>query len=493
MHIHINVESIKFQLLNLCTAVQVQLLDDPGLFFWEVISDYFPGEDSDVQFWWHTTGLPLARMLSKASYTIELQIHQLLFYRFYVAPELGVGPNDKGAPSRWKSFMTDNHTPVEFSWDWGRGKDEPTIRYSIEPISFGAGTSSDPFNEYATDRVVQSLQKLFPNVDLAWFYHFSEKLLAFDKPNRFKNPNQGFLKSWGKDYRLPLRDYAMVKAIRQIAIALNHIIWKGSKTDAVPATTRFSRPGHRKTTQNRSQLHHQPSMTKLTDNSRSFLAFDIYPGSVVVKAYFMPTSLAFRTAQNPLDLLTNSISTLVPSVPNTFPAFPLLHTYITKHPIGSTLKLEILSVDCVSPSENRIKIYLRTHLTSFSSVRNIMTLGNLQSSSDHTLKRGLDELEKLWKLVLGTDNLRSDDELQSLVHRTAGVLYYFEIRAGQEFPVAKVYIPVRHYGKSDLATLEGLGRYLRGRGQGPWFERFKEMINSVWYVAMFLFIPCVDN
>ena len=63
--------------------------------------------------------------------------------------------------------MTDNHTPVEFSWDWGCANDEPTVRYSIEPIGCNAGTPKDPLNEHAAARMLWGLRSLFLLVTFA--------------------------------------------------------------------------------------------------------------------------------------------------------------------------------------------------------------------------------------------------------------------------------------------------------------------------------------
>lgn len=73
-------------------------------------------------------------MLGMADYTTESQYRNLLFYLYYVVPELGVRPGDYKQPSQWKSFMTDDHTPVELSWSWSCGDKPSVVRFSIEPI-----------------------------------------------------------------------------------------------------------------------------------------------------------------------------------------------------------------------------------------------------------------------------------------------------------------------------------------------------------------------
>ena len=80
------------------------------------------------------------------------------------------------------------------------------------------------------------------------------------------------------------------------------------------------------------------------------------------------------------------------------------------------------------------------------------------------MAKSLEELHKLWDLVTGDGRTKSaSEDLKRVSHRTAGILYNFEIQHGQRELVPKVYIPVRHYGKNDLAVLQGLRSWLQMR------------------------------
>lgn len=448
-----NISIILFQLREL--YVHLHPLDDLALFLWGLIDDYFPSEDPDGYFWWHATGLSLARMLSKAGYDIEPQIRQLLFYRFYVVPGLGPGPDAHGKPQSWESFMTDSHTPIEFSWDWGCGKDKPTVRYAIEPIGFNAGTSRDPFNEHAADGMIRELRSVFPNVDLEWFRHFSRTLLFFQ--NVLTPLYHPFAASARPITRLGFR-HALTKAILR-PLSITRIKRAAGLS---PGNLPFPTPASSDT-----------PTSEASHRSHSFLAFDVHSKSVTVKAYFIPTLAS--------QLKTSLFFASIQALGSSFPCLTILYTYLSDHPTGSTLKPEILSVDCDSSCDKRIKIYLRTNLTSLNSVRSIMTLDGLLISSDANFEQGLLEVEKLWKLVLGVKSLGGDDELDACGHRTGGLLYYFDMREGQKLPAVKLYIPVRHYGSGDEAVQRGLGVYLRERGQGFWFERFEQAMKGISY------------
>lgn len=67
------------------------------------------------------------------------------FYYRFVVPNLGPPPTLIESPNLWRSFMTDDFTPIEFSWDWGNvdSMTDRRVRFSVEPISYDAGTFKD--------------------------------------------------------------------------------------------------------------------------------------------------------------------------------------------------------------------------------------------------------------------------------------------------------------------------------------------------------------
>lgn len=98
------------------------------------------------------------------------QTAALDFYRRYIIPYLGSCPDVDGNP-KWQSFMTDDFTPIEFSWNWGcaQGDVDRRIRFSIEAIGDHAGTAADPWNQKATVELVDKLEGVVPDINLEWF------------------------------------------------------------------------------------------------------------------------------------------------------------------------------------------------------------------------------------------------------------------------------------------------------------------------------------
>lgn len=161
----------------------------PPRSIWRVLTACLRDQGLHCRFWWEKTGHTLATLMEKAGYSIESQYKVLLFYYVHVVPALGPSPcSDVQAP-RWKSFMTDDFTPVEFSWSWGGGHEQPVIRFSVEPIGALAGTNVDPVNEYATERFVHRLKSLLPGTDLDWYHHFSRELLIDSQVFYTMNPS----------------------------------------------------------------------------------------------------------------------------------------------------------------------------------------------------------------------------------------------------------------------------------------------------------------
>ncbi|KAK2688124.1 hypothetical protein QWA68_013012 [Fusarium oxysporum] len=129
-----------------------------------------PAVDIHQQYWNQTAGSTLKRFLASAGYDARSQCHILDQFSNLVAPFLGSSPA-LGEP-QWKSFMTDNHCPVELSWDFHVANSQPTIRYSMEPIGLKAGTAADLYNNGVDEEFAKRAIRAFPGTDTTLFNHF---------------------------------------------------------------------------------------------------------------------------------------------------------------------------------------------------------------------------------------------------------------------------------------------------------------------------------
>ena len=142
---------------------------------------------SDAQYWRTTAGYSLATFLHCAGYSRESQQRHVAFFNDFVAPELGQKHHTGSPNGQWSSFMTDDGTPLEISWDWGFDRQQATIRYSIEPIGSEAGSSLDPLNKYASSCFLQNMRKLLPEADWQWSEHFEKEFCVFNEPLEHDN------------------------------------------------------------------------------------------------------------------------------------------------------------------------------------------------------------------------------------------------------------------------------------------------------------------
>lgn len=302
--------------------------------------------------------------------------------------------------------MTDDHSPVELSWEWGVYDGGPNIHCSFEPIGRFASTQLDPLNQFAALRFVQEQCYRNPKLDLTWFEHF-KSLLSFE-------------------------------------------------TDEASQRQAYQSEGHQ---------------------SRIFLGYDILGEGVTFKAYFMPAFKALSEGISKRSLIEQTIGSLPGYCEEKFQAFKILENFLDSTEIGSKLTPEIVAIDCVAPSDSRIKIYVRDRSTSFVHVRRIMTLSECE---DPGMEQMLQKLKSLWALVLGLEaDFDEAAELPGKNHRTAGILYYFEIRPGRSRPTTKVYIPVRHYGENDLDIARGVVAFRSTQGQYSHQNEYLEALNIV--------------
>lgn len=70
----------------------------------------------------------------------------------------------------WRSFMTDDFSPFEYSWSW---ETSPKIRYSFEPVGAKAGTLLDHCNRKRPLACAANLQRTVPDSDWRMFHFFA--------------------------------------------------------------------------------------------------------------------------------------------------------------------------------------------------------------------------------------------------------------------------------------------------------------------------------
>ncbi|KAH7266118.1 aromatic prenyltransferase [Fusarium solani] len=174
------------------------------------------------RYWYQNAGYVLASLLNNAGYTQMSQINILHHFANLVTPYLGSA--FRIGLTRWRSFMTDDFTPVQLSWDFHTGTEKPTVCYSIEPIGLDAGTAVNLQNARAAEDFKKGLLEAFPETNATLFDHFRS---CFDQLWIGAGPGHQSTMFWGltleentitnKAYFFPC---AMARATHQPTLAV---------------------------------------------------------------------------------------------------------------------------------------------------------------------------------------------------------------------------------------------------------------------------------
>ncbi|KAK3167957.1 hypothetical protein OEA41_004403 [Lepraria neglecta] len=266
------------------------------------VTRWLDSSDEDAAFWWQMTGPLLGLLLSEASYDLHSQYQALLSCNRFVVTALGRRPASNGTHRIWKSYMTDDHSPIEFSWNWRDSTKPPRIRCTIEAIPSEID-SIDPSNQEECVKLIRQLRVTLPNNDWQLFDYFA---------NAFR-----------------LRAKSTAEAVAQ-------------------ADNR----GYR---------------------SSMFLGFEFEKDRIVIKAYFAPV---VETGDSVWKAIVRSVKALEHGQIE-FLALLELDSFLAVSHEGIQLNVEGLAIDYVPLRKSRLKIYARSSLTSFDSVRTYMTMGSV--------------------------------------------------------------------------------------------------------------------
>jgi DMATS type aromatic prenyltransferase len=200
------------------------------------------------------------------------------------------------------------------------------------------------------------------------------------------------------------------------------------------------------------------------------ISFDLN-GEPIPKVYFYPIAKALSLGVHAGELVSDSIERLEINVT---PALDVIREFVhdSKTEYGNVLRMECLSFDAIDPYQSHLKAYLRTPQTSLRRVQEIYTLGGRLSGPE--IDACIVNLRAFWSHVLGVND--HDEELILSTHRTAGIIFNFELRHIDPLPRPKVYIPTRHYGGTDLAIAQGLSCFFHGLG---WHQLADSYVNDV--------------
>lgn len=199
--------------------------------------------------------------------------------------------------------------------------------------------------------------------------------------------------------------------------------------------------------------------------------------AIVGKAYFLPHIRSQYTGASPIQLVSECMQRL-----DLHAQWSKVESYIATLSPNVYATPEIVAVDCLSPSKNRAKIYLRTQGRSFSALQALFTLGG--SLNSPSIRESLSCLEHLWRLFFGDIPATKDVLPTNASHYASGFVVYFELSLNRPDPAPKIYIPVRHYCTDDEAIGKALATYYRDIGNDNMASRYLKCIEDILYVVL---------
>ncbi|CAA7268858.1 unnamed protein product [Cyclocybe aegerita] len=187
--------------------------------------------------------------------------------------------------------------------------------------------------------------------------------------------------------------------------------------------------------------------------SQFFFGGDFAPTGMVGKVYYLPHARAQITGESEDQLVTECMARLGLSV-----GWNAVLSYMSSLPAETRPSTEMVSVDCLESSRNRLKVYFRARDRTLSGIEQHMTLGG--ALDGEAVQNTLRVVRNLWGFLfpgVGRDQPLSPRADKAFL---PGFLIYYEMKLGNPTPFPKVYIPVRQYCESDSQIIDGVSRYL---------------------------------
>ncbi|OOO11916.1 Aromatic prenyltransferase, DMATS type [Aspergillus oryzae] len=226
---------------------------------------------------------------------------------------------------------------------------------------------------------------------------------------------------------------------------------------------------------------HEDAGTWQVRRPRMPVAFEFTPKGIVTKVYFTPPATL-----DDMPSFNMFADVVRPICDKDTTALDESMEYLSRDPVGATLRPDVLAIDCVSPLKSRIKLYAGTAMTTFTSAISVLTLGGRIPVTRHSI----DEMWALFRMVLGLhDKFLQDEELPvqnpfqpSRAHPEdyySGLLYYFNLAPGAQLPDVKLYLPVIRYGRSDADIALGLQRFMASSHRGQYVDGFQRAMEII--------------
>ena len=123
----------------------------------------------------------LATLLDAAEYSSADKAWNMALTDLSLVQPGYLGPPRKAGQDVWPSYLTDDHTPIEYSIDISPGKVK--VRYAFEALSSESGRS-DPLNVQAPRAWQAQARSCFPSLHFDWFDRLVSLLVIDNSPGK---------------------------------------------------------------------------------------------------------------------------------------------------------------------------------------------------------------------------------------------------------------------------------------------------------------------
>ncbi|KXX74882.1 7-dimethylallyltryptophan synthase [Madurella mycetomatis] len=222
-----------------------------------------------------------------------------------------------------------------------------------------------------------------------------------------------------------------------------------------------------------------PRLPAGAPRSQAWVAFDLLPsGRVMAKVYFMPLLKCIQVG-TPANRLVRDVIASARDGHGGFSA-PLdiferyTQSFANKR---NGPKVEMIAIDCVDSPASRIKMYLRTSVTTLAGARDAYTLGGRLDGE--AVEAGLEAMGQLWRILFRLDTHGDIDDVEVL---PAGSYCGFavEMKPGRARPEVKMHIPVRKIEGTDAQLIESLSSWFRCQGDGEFASSYRGYLEKAF-------------
>lgn len=312
----------------------------------------------------------------------------------------------------YRSYMTDDHTPIELSWQFGadggvvaRFAIDPVVRQSSAERSRGTMSIFDDLS---------SLETIAPGVDLDWCRVCAKTLTTSDVDHRVNTisqyPSQYFVGFDFSSQGIVLKAYFLPET-------------KSAITGISKATL----------------------VTQCIEELATRSSSDLLTPWLRVRKFFKTLPLSLRPNIN--IVAVDCVS--------------------SKH---NRVKVYCRSPSATLSNLRRFITLGRSHQSNIPlSTSTSTAFPTAHSDSDSSpLSRGLRQITLLWYLLFpemaSSEFDNTEPTMKDPSHPTTGLLFYYELRGGHSEPFPKVYIPVRHLCPNDKHVVKALTQFYHRTG-----------------------------